>query len=98
MTHDTQWHRLEVALVSAGDGRACVPFGDRYRRHDDLPGFVSVAGGSPRRGVHREAHNQPASTPPPGPVGRQALIMCLRAADWLWVAIIVGLLVVAWAL
>lgn len=98
MNHDRQAQRVEVAVVPAGHGRFGVPARGGYRDHDDLSGFVSVAGGGPGGGMHREAHNEPVAEAAPRSVGREAVIICLRVFDVGFMVLILILAVLAWVL
>lgn len=98
MRDDRQEYRLEVAVVPAGHGRSGVPAGRWDRCGDDLPGFVSVLGGSPSVGLRRQTNNQPDPSAASGSVGRKTVIVALRCADATFVVLIVVLLVIAWLL
>lgn len=98
MRHDRQRKRPQVAVVSADLRRSGVGIGDWDRDCHDHQGFVPASGGNSRSIMHREAHSQSTSPRPPGPLGRETVIACLRFADLLFLFLILFLPVITWVL
>lgn len=92
-----EFSRAEMAVVPAGRGRG--DGGARDRDWDLVcgPGFVAADGGGRDPGVRREARDEYGVPDSSRAMGRQTVIVCVRAADVVMSFAILGLLL-AWVL